>query len=185
MQPNHRDNCCIKRLSSGDINIRLWKRSNLQKRYSPTGTLTISPAKRRPSDLDSTALAGCAAGGLGVGGRLSMGACHPQSVPHLAPADIGTADSLPLQQAATARAHCILRLPSPRRIKTPAHGAVDGRASGLRLYGSLMGIGLPSCCFCCVPASCNTLPRIDEQATIGDSAGALSPVRSSPGSLRT
>lgn len=143
---------------------------------------------RTPSDLGSAALA---AGARGAGGccrweRGILGLDRTSRLQRMALRTRLQSRPLPLRQAATARAHCILRiLRPPRRIKTPARAAVDGRASGLRLYHSLMGRGLPSSCLCCAPASPNTLRRTDEQGRIGVSAGALGPVCSSPSSFQT
>ena len=79
-----------KPLSSGDINRRLWKSSNFQEKYKPTGTLTRSPAKRRKTlksrrqaaafGLGLRSVAGC----IARGGRLPPGGRRrPVGVRHL------------------------------------------------------------------------------------------------------
>lgn len=142
---------------------------------------------RTPSDLGSAVLA-AGARGAGGGCRWERGILSLDCTSRLQRMALRTRlQSRPLpRQAATVRAHYILCLPHPpRRIKTPARGAVDERASGLRLYHGLMARGLPSSCLCCTPASPNTLRRTDEQGRIGVPAGALGPVRSSPSSFQT
>lgn len=144
---------------------------------------------RTPSDLGSAALA---AGARGAGGgcrweRGILGLHRTSRLQRMALRTLLQSRPLPLRQAATARAHCILRiLRPPRKIKTPARGAGDGRVSGLRLYHSLTGRGYQVAAFAALQLQHPAEGRLNRvQGRVGASVGAQGPVRSSPSSFQT
>lgn len=125
-----------------------------------------------------------------------MGARHPRSGPHLAPAENGAAKSPPVTPtSAAAGCHCACALhpahPAPSAENTdPGPWSCDGRgASGLRLYRrmvvSLAALSpLPRCSY---PAKAQRAAKLGalRVGSRGVSAGAKGPVCSSPSSFRS
>lgn len=123
-----------------------------------------------------------------------MGARHPRSGPHLAPAENGAAKSPPVTPtSAAAGCHCACALhpahPAPSAENTdPGPWSCDGRgASGLRLYRrmvvSLAALSpLPRCSY---PAKAQRAAKLGalRVGSRGVSAGAEGPVCRSPSFL--